>query len=137
MNKKTKSDDQLKSFGVVMTIALLVLTLIIAYKRQVFGYLPFTLLVASFLMLFLSFFFPRVLSGPEKAWMFLGEKIGIIVTFVVLVLSYFTVFTFVGFLLKLLRKDILELKIDKKKNTYWTNVVRDESREKTRYFLPY
>ncbi len=78
---------------------------------------------------------PSLLRPIERFWIKLGETIGKLMTPVVLGLAYFLVVTPLGYLVRFLGKDLLELKIDKDKPSYWHPAEKDGP--SSRPYLPY
>jgi hypothetical protein len=78
---------------------------------------------------------PASLAPVEKVWLAIGEKIGTVVTFVLVTLTFFVLVTPIALFLRLLRKDLLSLKIDKSAASYWRPV--ETGGPATRPYLPY
>ncbi len=62
----------------------------------------------------------------KNYWMKLAFVLSWINTRLILCLMFYLIFTPIGLILKLLRKDLLELKIDKAGETYWKKKERRE-----------
>lgn len=62
---------------------------------------------------------PRVLHPLNLLWFKFGMLLHHIITPIVLGLMFFVVFTPIGLLMRLTRKQSLSLKIDPEANTYW------------------
>ncbi len=62
---------------------------------------------------------PGVLSLFYKVWVKFGELIGGVISKVILLILFYTIFTPVSLALKILRKDLLHKKLDKKCKSYW------------------
>ena len=67
--------------------------------------------------------------------MIFAEKLGSVMTVVIMGLTYLFLVVPIGLLMRLIRKDLLALKIDKSQNSYWVPV--DQNGSGSRYFLPY
>ncbi len=61
---------------------------------------------------------PKVFRGMKEAWLWIGEKLRIVVSPVVLAVIYFVVITPTGFLSRLLGRDALRLRC-RGLGTYW------------------
>lgn len=59
-------------------------------------------------------------------WMALARVLSWINTRVILIILYFLVFTPIGFIMKLFKKDVLEIKIQKEIKSYWKNIEPKE-----------
>ena len=76
-------------------------------------------LLISLLILVITFLKPRLLSKLNYLWAKLGILIGGIVSPIVLGIVYFFVVFPTGLLMKIFRKDILNINFDDKKSSYW------------------
>jgi hypothetical protein len=84
-------------------------------------YLPFAIL-GGILML-TALIIPQILNPLRVVWDKIGEVLGIINSHVILFLLYFIIITPIGFLLRLMNKDLLKTKIINHKNTYWETMA--------------
>ena len=119
---RQKTVHELRKFGFVMTGAFALFGAVAAWRGRAAG--PY-LLGLAVLFLLPALISPRVLAPVERAWMKLAEAIGSVMTVVILTLAFIVVFTPMGILLRLLGKDLLGLKPDRKLPTYWTPVEAD------------
>lgn len=136
ISKKEKTLAQLKEFGEVMALASLVFAGVGIWKRFHVGTMSGMLLGLAALFLFLAFTAPERLRGVECRWMIFAERLGTVMTWLVMCLTFFVVITPIGVLLRLLGKDLLGLKIDRKRTSYWEE-VDTKAGPGTRHFLPY
>jgi len=81
--------------------------------------LNFLFLSISLFTLIISIFFVNLLSKPKKYWIKFGYFLGKIISPIIISLIYFVVVFPTNIVLKIFRKDILDVKIDYQKNTYW------------------
>lgn len=83
----------------------------------------------------LGLFFPYLLKYVYKVWMGLAILLGWIMTRLVVTLTFFLLFVPMGFLLRILGKDILDKKVNKRASTYWCKheTVSDKSRYLKQY----
>jgi hypothetical protein len=81
--------------------------------------LSLVLLALAAFLLFLTIARPESLRPLYTVWMKGAHFIGQTVSVVVLGLIFYLVFAPVGIVLKLLRKDLLDQKIEPQKNSYW------------------
>ena len=70
-------------------------------------------------ILAIAIFKPNILTPFNNTWIKLGEKIGHIIAPIIMFLIFIFVVTPTGLILKLFRKDILNLKFSKNSNSYW------------------
>ena len=80
------------------------------------------LLGISALFLVAAYGFPGGLDGVERAWMRFAHIVSIASTFVVLTAVFYLAVLPVGLLLRVLRKDVLGLKLDRARTSYWEPV---------------
>lgn len=102
-------------FGFIFSIFFLILGIYFFDNR----YFKILLFICSMVLIFFSFFKPKVLEKPTKLWIGLGLLLGKIISPIFLFIIYFFIVTPIGILLKLFKKNVLLLKIDKIKNTHW------------------
>ena len=135
MDDIEKSPKELRKFGLTMALICVVFSSIGIWKNGAVTGLALALLILSGLFIFFGIFLPLQLKTFEKLWMLLAEKINKIMTPIILTITYFLMITPIGLFLKLLGKDILELKIDKNRKSYWDKV--DQSGSASRHNTPY
>lgn len=78
----------------------------------------FILLGGAFLLL--TLFKQDWLLEVYNRWMRVARFVGEIMTTLILAVLYYTVFSFVGIVRRVLRKDWLDIQIDSKAASYWT-----------------
>ena len=116
MEKLNLSKDNLKKFGITMGIALLVVSLLVLLKHR---YSALPTFAISILFLVLAFLAPVFLKGFYIIWMRFAFILGWLNTRLLLFIIFYLIFTPIGFVMILFRVDLLERKIEKKKDTYW------------------
>jgi len=120
---KIKSDKYvLKKFGVSSGIAFLLITLLIS-KRSSGNIWPTFLL--SFIFYVSALIKPSLLRPVYAVFMKVGFIITWIASRVVLFVIFYFLFTPMGLIIKLLRIDLLDNKIDKHKESYWKKKEKD------------
>ena len=119
-----------KSFGFVFFIIFLVVAL---WPLLNDGNIRIWSVILSLVFLILGFLNSKILTPLNKTWIRFGILLGTIVSPLVMGIVYFGVVTPIGILMRLLGKDILNLKIDKKKNTYWLEKVKIKSKKKKQF----
>ena len=117
--KETKKD--LRKFGVTVGIVLLLIASFLLWKNSN-SYFYFGL-IGAFLILE-GLISPILLKPLNKLWMILAILMGWVMTRVILTILFFLGITSIRLISKIFRKEFLELKIDKSKESYW------EKREK-------
>lgn len=99
-----------------MGIAFLVITLIIFIKHK-YSIMPTVFISAVFFAL--AFITPLILKPIYIAWMRFAFVLGWINTRLILAVMFYLVFTPAGIILRLLRKDLLDRRIEKGNQSYW------------------
>lgn len=87
------------------------------------------------LFFILGVFFPFLLKPFYKLWMTFAFLLGWVMTRIIVTLAFFLIFTPVGFVLRILGKDLLNEKIDKNVSTYWQR--HEPISDKSRYLKQY
>ena len=119
-----------KSFGLVFFVIFIVITLWPLLKD---GNIRIWSVILSIIFLILGLLNSKILTPLNKLWMRFGILLGKIVSPVVIGIVYFGVVTPIGLMMKLFGKDILNLKIDKNKNTYWLPKSKIASKMKNQF----
>jgi Saxitoxin biosynthesis operon protein SxtJ len=120
--QKPKTKKELRKFGIVMSTPLGIIGGILFWKgKSSGGY--FFVLAAFFLMS--GLLFPGILRPIERIWMKFAEIISAVMTRVILTLTFYLVITPVGLLLRLMGKDLLQMKFEPHRKSYWEPVEED------------
>ena len=104
-----------RNFGIVFTIVFLIISFWPLLKN---GDIRYWSLIISFIFFVLALLNSKILTPLNKVWMKFGLIIGKIVSPLVMGFIFFVVVTPAGIIMRLLGKDILNLKKNSK-NTYW------------------
>ena len=86
----------------------------------------------SILFLILGLTKSKILAPLNKVWFKFGIFLGKIVSPVIMGIIFFLVVTPTGIIMRLLRKDLLNLKFDKKKS-YWIEKKGPKSKMKNQF----
>ena len=124
-NKKSSN----RSFGILFFVVFLILGLWPLFKSQ---NPSITLLCISAVFLILGILNSKLLSPLYIIWMKFADILAKIIPPVVMFSIFFIIVTPIGFFLKLIGKDIVNLKFDKKKKSYW--IKRDNIKSMKRQF---
>ena len=111
-----KNNNLNRNFGIVFFVVFLIIglwPLIYSLNVRLWS------LIISAIFLTLAFTRPNLLTPLNKVWIKLGHILGKFISPIFLSLIYFIILTSIGILLKIFNKDILDLKLDKKLNSYW------------------
>ena len=82
-------------------------------------------LILSFIFLLLGLTKSKFLIPLNNYWIKLGELLGKIIAPIVMLFIFFLIITPISFLAKLAKKDLLNLKLDPDKNSYWLKRDKD------------
>ena len=122
MKQKEIKTSSNKSFGLVFFVIFIIIALWPLLKDE---NIRIWSIIVSIIFLILGLLNSKILTPFNKLWMRIGIFLGAIVSPIVMGIVYFGVITPIGIILKLFGKDVLNLKIDKNKNTYWTLKKKD------------
>ena len=110
-------EKDLKNFGFIIGIVLLLFGLFLLYRRT-----DYFIYFVSVGLILLSLFYiaPKVLKPIYKVWMTCAVIIGWIMTRLILSLLFFSIITGIAILTRIIGKDFLNLK-NNNKGSYWNN----------------
>tara|TARA_Y100000816_G_scaffold287994_1_gene271721 strand:- start:3473 stop:3865 length:393 start_codon:yes stop_codon:yes gene_type:complete len=114
-----------KSFGIFFFVIFIIIALWPLLKNE---NIRIWSIIISIIFLTLGLLNSKILTPFNKLWMRLGILLGSIVSPIVMGVIYFGVITPIGLIMKLFGKDVLNLKLDKNKPTYW--LKKDEIKSK-------
>jgi len=97
-------------------IYLIILTVAVLFKH--INVNP-NLFIAGIAFIVLGLSFPVLYKPLHKIWMAFGIIMGFFVSRLILTILFYFVLTPTGLLMRLLGKDVLHQKIDKKSTSYW------------------
>ena len=118
-----------RNFGIVFFIVFL---LVAVYPILKGNDIRIWSLLISFVFLILGLINSKLLTPLNKLWFKFGLLLGKIVTPLIMGFIFFIVVTPIGILMRLLRKDLLNLKYDEKK-TYWIEKTGPKSKMKNQF----
>ena len=114
-----------RSFGIVFFI---VFVLIATYPLLNQEEVRIWSLIISFLFLFLGLLNSKILTPLNKLWFRFGLFLGKIISPIIMGVIFFLVVTPIGLLMRFFGKDVLNLKLNKKKSSYWIEKVGPKSK---------
>ena len=126
--EKTKIPSE-KSFGIVFSI---VFFLIAVYPLIYSDGIRYWSLILSLLFLILGLLNSRILIPLNKLWFKFGIFLGKIISPLVMGIIFFFVVTPIGILMRLMRKDLLNLKFNSS-NSYWIKKDGIKSKMKNQF----
>ena len=111
-----ESKKDLKKFGLTVGPVLIAIAAILLIKRNnsaaFWG-------CAGVLILVLSFAAPAVLKPLNRIWMSFSIVLGWIMTRLILIILFYLALTPMSIVARLLRKDLLDRRIDRSVKSYW------------------
>ena len=119
-----------RSFGIVFFIVFLLIAIYPLINQEE---VRIWSLIISFLFLFLGLLNSKILTPFNKLWFKFGLFLGKIVSPIIMGIIFFLVVTPIGLLMRLLGKDVLNLKLNKKINSYWIEKVGPKSKMKNQF----
>jgi len=117
-----KSPTDLRKFGLIMAAALAVLGALFILKHNPAW--PYLFGTGGFFLI-AGLFIPRILAPIECLWMKIAHVMGIVMTYILLTLTYYIVITPVGLIMRLMGNDPMQRKIDPNAKSYWVKVDPD------------
>ena len=118
-----------RSFGLVFFVVFLLISIYPLLHGQ---NLRFWLLIVAIIFLALGLLNSKILTPLNKIWFKFGLLLGRIVSPVIMSIIFFFVVTPISFVMKILGKDILNLKRNNN-NTYWVEKSGPKSKMKNQF----
>ena len=118
-----------RSFGIVFFVVFLIIAI---YPLIDGGAIRIWSLIISVIFLFLGLLNSKILNPLNKLWFKVGIFLGKIISPLVMGIIFFLVVTPIGILMRILNKDLLNLKFNKK-NSYWIEKNEPKSRMKNQF----
>ncbi len=110
-----KKNENNKSFGILFFIVFLLVAL---WPITDSGTIRVWAIVIAFIFLFLGIINSKILNPLKIIWIKLGEVLGKVIAPIVMGFIYFIIITPIGILMRLVGKDLLNIKYNKNKS-YW------------------
>ena len=129
MDQKDIKISSNRSFGIVFFIVFLIISL---YPLLNSENIRIWSLIISVIFLILGLLNSKLLNPLNKIWFKFGLFLGKIISPFVMGVIFFCVVTPIGLLMKLLKKDLLNLKFNKN-NSYWINKTGPKSKMKNQF----
>tara|TARA_Y100000590_G_scaffold28288_2_gene31763 strand:- start:2185 stop:2571 length:387 start_codon:yes stop_codon:yes gene_type:complete len=105
-----------RNFGLVFFFVFLVISL---WPLMHDGSIRIWSIIIALNFLILGLINSNLLTPLNKLWFKFGIALGAVIAPIVMSIIFFLAITPIGLLMKILGKDLLNKKINKKKNTYW------------------
>ena len=123
MNNKIKIPSN-RNFGIVFFVIFLIIAI---YPLIYEGDIRIWSLIISIIFLILGLLDSRILTPFNRIWFKFGVLLGNIVAPIVMGVIFYLVVTPIGIIMRIIKKDILNLKFNSEK-TYW--IKRDKIKSK-------
>jgi hypothetical protein len=111
----------IRQFGILFLFVLATIGGILLYKGMAGGY---AFLGSGVLFFALGMWAPGALRGFYRVWMGIAVVLGYFMSRIILCLLFYLVVTPIGLAMKLMGKDVLDKKWNKKADSYW--IKRDK-----------
>lgn len=109
--------EKLKKFGIILAIILFLIGAINLYRNNVFPAL--VLWIIDLFVIVAVVLNPVLLKPFYASLLFVSHKIGWINTRLLLIAVYYFIFFPMGLIMRILRKDPLNRKLERQNNSYW------------------
>ena len=129
MNNNRIKISSNRSFGIVFFIFFLIISIIPLFKN---GDIRIWSIAFSMVFLILGLLNSKILTPLNKLWFKFGILLGTIVSPIVMGIVFFIVVTPISLIMKILGKDILNLKKNKNQS-YWVNKSEPNSKMKNQF----
>ena len=118
-----------RNFGIVFTIVFLIVSFWPLLKG---GDIRYWSLIISIVFLILGILNSKILTPLNKIWFKIGILLGNVISPIIMSIIFFLVVTPTSFIMKILGKDLLNLKKNTK-NSYWITKHNQNSRMKNQF----
>tara|TARA_B100001057_G_scaffold205742_1_gene206436 strand:+ start:310 stop:693 length:384 start_codon:yes stop_codon:yes gene_type:complete len=118
-----------KSFGIVFFIVFFIIALFPLINNSE---IRIWAVIISLIFLILGLINSKILTPLNKAWFKFGIFLGKIISPLIMGIIFFLVVTPIGILMKMLKKDLLNLKFNKHKS-YWIEKSEPKSKMKNQF----
>ena len=118
-----------RSFGIVFFVVFFIISIYPLINDN-----PIRLwsLILSLIFLILGLINSKILTPLNIIWMKFGMYLGILISPIVMGIVFFLVVTPIGIIMKILRKDLLNLRMNKE-NSYWIEKDKIKSNMKNQF----
>lgn len=107
---------ELRRFGLVMSFALILFSALWRWRSD---HTPLLLIAIAGIFVMMAWLAPEQLRVVQKTWLTIGEKLGGVVSLLILTMTFFLVLTPLAFLRRLFGSDSLGLNFENQKSSYW------------------
>ncbi len=129
MKNKNVNVSSNRSFGIIFFFIFLIISIYPIIHNE---NLKIWSLIVSILFLFVSIFKSELLTPLNKIWIKFGLFLGKIISPIILSIIFFGLVTPIGILMRVFKKDLLNLKFNNDK-TYWIEKKGPKSQMKNQF----
>ena len=126
---KTKGSSN-RSFGLLFFFVFLIISLWPLLNE---GPLKIWSIIIAIIFLILGLINSKLLTPLNILWFKFGMFLGSIVSPIAMGIVFFLVITPTGFIMKMMNKDLLNIKYDNKKKSYWINRAKTKTTMKQQF----
>jgi hypothetical protein len=119
-----------RNFGIVFFFVFFIISF---YPSIYDGDITRWSLVVSIIFLILGLINSKILTPLNRLWFKFGIFLGRIISPIIMALIFFLVVTPIGLIMRLLRKDLLNLRYNKKSKSYWIKKNDPKSKMKNQF----
>ena len=119
-----------RNFGIVFFVVFLIISF---YPLTYDGDIIRWSFVISIIFLILGLINSKTLTPFNRLWFKFGILLGRIISPIIMVIIFFAVVSPIGLIMRLLRKDLLNLKYNKKIKSYWIEKKGPKSKMKNQF----
>lgn len=116
MEKMKLNKNNLKAFGITMGIAFLAIALFMLIRHK---HMLLPVFLISVIFFIFAFTLPVLLKPVYILWMKLAFALSWINTRLILFIMFYLILTPIGLVMRLFKVDLLDIKIDKGRQSYW------------------
>ena len=121
MEKPSLDKKTLRKFGITMGVAFFIIALVITARHR---HNPLFVLSVSAAWFIFAFVLPVLLKPLYIIWMKFAFILSWINTRIILFILFYLFFTPIGIVIRLFGIDLLKIKIDKTKDSYWQKAIK-------------
>lgn len=90
--------------------------------------------VVGYIVIALAIIYPDIFNTPTRLWIKFGECIGKYTNKIVLLILFYAIFTPVGIILRTLKKNYFNLKLEGNQLTYWEKIENTSKFNSPEYY---
>ncbi len=116
MLETSKKNLLVFGYGLVLILCLVASR---SFFKHGFQFSTFMLLFVVIIILMLTIFKLEWLAYVYSGWMFVAQRVGDFISALILIFVYYVLFSLIGVICRIFKKDFLDSKRNIKKKSYW------------------